>query len=97
MQWPRSTTDTHGYTDAMFLVLDLLGIQFAPRLKDLADAKLFIPSGISSKGMFAGIFEKKEVNLDELGPVWDEIVRVISALKSGQVSAQSVLPKIISC
>jgi TnpA family transposase len=94
---PMHTTDTHGYTDAMFLVLDLLGIQFAPRLKDLADAKLFLPSGTSANGTLAGIFEKKETDLDEFAPVWDEIVRVISALKSGQASAQSVLPKIISC
>jgi TnpA family transposase len=94
---PMHTTDTHGYTDAMFLVLDLLGIQFAPRLKDLADAKLFLPNSISVAGTLSGIFENKEIHLDEFAPVWDEIVRVISALKSGQASAQSVLPKIISC
>lgn len=94
---PMHTTDTHGYTDAMFLVLDLLGIQFAPRLKDLSDAKLFLPAGVSVQGSPAEIFEKKEINLDEFAPAWDEIVRVISALKSGQASAQSVLPKIISC
>ena len=94
---PMHTTDTHGYTDAMFLVLDLLGIQFAPRLKDFSEVNLFLPSGISVQGALAGVFEKKEIHLDEFTPVWDEIVRVISALKSGQASAQSVLPKIISC
>ena len=29
-------TDTAGYTDVVFALFDLLGMQFAPRLRDLA-------------------------------------------------------------
>lgn len=34
-------TDTAGYTDQVFGLSHLLGFRFAPRLRDLADAKLY--------------------------------------------------------
>jgi TnpA family transposase len=34
------TTDTHGYTDIVFALFDLLGLQFSPRLRDLANQRL---------------------------------------------------------
>jgi TnpA family transposase len=34
-------TDTAGYTDQVFGLSYLLGFRFAPRLRDLADAKLY--------------------------------------------------------
>ena len=35
------TTDTAGYTDLVFGFFDLLGLQFSPRLRDLADQTLY--------------------------------------------------------
>lgn len=35
------TTDTAGYTDLVFGLFDLLGLQFSPRIADLADKKLY--------------------------------------------------------
>jgi TnpA family transposase len=34
------TSDTAGYTDLVFSLFDLLGLQFSPRLRDLGDQKL---------------------------------------------------------
>ncbi|RZK47217.1 MAG: hypothetical protein EOO59_18125, partial [Hymenobacter sp.] len=34
------TTDTHGYTDLVFALFDLLGLRFSPRLRDLKDQRL---------------------------------------------------------
>jgi len=34
------TTDTAGYTDIVFCLFDLLGMQFSPRLRDLGDRQL---------------------------------------------------------
>jgi TnpA family transposase len=31
------STDTHGFTEAVFALMHLTGITFAPRLKNLAD------------------------------------------------------------
>jgi TnpA family transposase len=34
------TADTAGYTEIVFALCDLLGMQFAPRLRDLGDQHL---------------------------------------------------------
>jgi TnpA family transposase len=34
-------TDTAGYTDQVFALSHLLGFRFAPRIRDIADAKLY--------------------------------------------------------
>ncbi|RZJ85704.1 MAG: hypothetical protein EOO60_14430, partial [Hymenobacter sp.] len=36
----QHTTDTAGYTDLVFALFDLLGLEFTPRLRDIADQKL---------------------------------------------------------
>src|SRR5262244_3163568 len=35
------TTDTAGYTDLVFALFDLLGMQFSPRLSDIGDHRLY--------------------------------------------------------
>jgi TnpA family transposase len=35
------TTDTAGYTDLVFALFDLLGLQFSPRIRDLGDQRLY--------------------------------------------------------
>jgi TnpA family transposase len=40
------TTDTAGYTELIFALFDLLGLQFSPRIRDLADQELYRTSQI---------------------------------------------------
>ena len=40
------TTDTAGYTEVIFALFDLLGMRFSPRIRDLADQKLYRTSNI---------------------------------------------------
>jgi TnpA family transposase len=35
------TTDTAGYTELVFAMFDLLGLQFSPRIKDLGSQRLY--------------------------------------------------------
>ena len=35
------TTDTHGYTETIFALFDLVGFQFTPRLRDLGRQRLY--------------------------------------------------------
>jgi TnpA family transposase len=35
------TTDTAGYTELIFALFDLLGMQFSPRIRDMADQQLY--------------------------------------------------------
>ena len=87
------TTDTHGYTDQMFALTYLLGVTFAPRIKDLGNAVLYRLSKQDNltnlKGIFTGL-----VSLDEIGPHWDDMARVMSALRDGHIKAIDILPKL---
>lgn len=42
LQIEEHYTDTADYTDQVFGITNLLGFRFAPRLRDLADSKLYI-------------------------------------------------------
>ena len=41
------TTDTAGYTEVIFALFDLSGLRFSPRIRDLADQKLYRTSDIN--------------------------------------------------
>jgi TnpA family transposase len=45
-------TDTSGFTDHVFALMHLLGFRFAPRIRDLADKRLFV---VDSKKEYASI------------------------------------------
>ena len=36
-------TDTAGFTDHVFALMQLLGFRFAPRIRDLGETELYIP------------------------------------------------------
>ena len=41
------TTDTADYTELIFALFDLLGLQFSPRIRDLADQQLYRTSSVN--------------------------------------------------
>jgi hypothetical protein len=43
-------TDTAGFTDHVFALMHLLGFRFAPRIRDLADKRLFVPGKPGESG-----------------------------------------------
>jgi TnpA family transposase len=52
-------TDTAGFTDHVFALTHLLGFRFAPRIRDLADRRLYIPRGTSFPGLQMQMASKK--------------------------------------
>lgn len=87
------TTDTAGYTDLVFGLFDLLGLQFSPRIADLADKKSYrIDKEIKYKNINSLI--TGTINLDLILRHWDEILRVIGSLKLGQVTASLLISKL---
>jgi TnpA family transposase len=82
-----------GDVDHVFALMHLLGFRFAPRIRDLADTKLYIP--------------KKDVSYDALKPMigaplvikhirthWDDILRLSTSIKQGTVTASLMLRKL---
>lgn len=89
------TTDTAGYTDLVFGLFDLLGLQFSPRLADLADQKLFcIDKKIEYKNIKTLISGK--INTGLIVRHWDELLRIAGSLKQGFVTASLLISKLQS-
>lgn len=86
-------TDTAGFTDHVFALMHLLGFRFAPRIRDLGDTKLYIPSREQDypalKAMIGGT-----LNIKHLRAHWDEILRLASSIKHGTVTASLMLRKL---
>src|ERR1700737_4039486 len=48
LQIEEHYTDTAGFTDHVFALCHLLGFRFAPRIRDLADKRLYVPNSPKS-------------------------------------------------
>ena len=79
------TTDTAGYTEIVFALVHLLGLQFAPRLYRL-DAP---PRKEGVAVLLKGLVRSKTL-LDN----WDELLRVVGSLKLGWVTASLLISKL---
>jgi len=89
------TTDTHGFTEALWGLCHLLGIDFMPRLRDLADQRLWridnsrIPDALA--GLFAGTADAVAITEQ-----WDQLARIAASLKARTAPAHVVLQRLTS-
>ena len=78
-------TDTGGFTDHVFALCHLLGLRFAPRIRNLGDTRLYSMEKPSSYATLApligGIVNKKQITGH-----WDEILRLVTSIKHGSVA-----------
>lgn len=86
-------TDTAGFTDHVFALMHLLGFRFAPKIRDLADTKIYIPESDNEydglKPMIGGTIKLKHIQLH-----WDEILRLATSIRQGTVTASLMLRKL---
>jgi TnpA family transposase len=87
------TTDTAGYTDIVFALFDLLGIQFLPRLADPGSRTLY---RFDKKVRYRNIESLIDGTLRPAMIVkqWDEMLRLTGSLKRGWVSSSLFLAKL---
>jgi TnpA family transposase len=87
------TTDTHGFTEPLWGLCHLLGIDFMPRLKDLADQRLWrpeatvVPNAVTN--LFAGTLDTTLI-VEQ----WDQLVRIAASLKARTAPAHVVLQRL---
>jgi TnpA family transposase len=86
-------TDTAGYTDIVFCLFDLLGMQFAPRLRDLGDQQLYRMSREQKTGLLTPRF-KGTIKQDFILRHWDDMLRLAGSLKRGWVTASLFISKL---
>jgi TnpA family transposase len=87
------TTDTAGYTDLIFALFDLLGLQFSPRLRDIGSRNLYcIDPAIEYKRI--GLLLHHTIDIGLILDHWDELLRVTASLKMGWVTASTLVGKL---
>lgn len=84
-------TDTHGYTDQVFAFSYILGIEFAPRIKNISSMQLShlgdVPSGLKQ-------IVKKSVNISLIKENYDDVLRVAHSIQERKVEASTILSKL---
>jgi len=86
-------TDTAGFTDHVFGLMHLLGLRFAPRIRDLKDKNLYVHGDAKAyptlSGLVGGPIQVKHIRTH-----WDEILRLAASIKQGTVTASLMLRKL---
>lgn len=88
------TTDTAGYTDLVFALFDLLGMQFSPRLRDLGDRQLY---KLKTDTTLYPLLDARligRIDLTRLLEGWDDLARVAGSLKRGYVTASLLISRL---
>lgn len=86
-------TDTAGFTDHVFGLMHLLGFQFAPRIRDLGDTKLFVPKEATGYDALSPLIGGT-LDIRQIRNHWDEILRLASSIQTGTVTASLMMRKL---
>ena len=87
------TTDTHGYTDIVFALFDLLGIRFLPRLRDLPDQRLY-RLGPARPDLTVDAARRGKIRPELIRDRWDELLRVAGSLKRGWITPSLLISRL---
>ena len=79
-------TDTAGFTDHVFALCHLLGFCFAPRIRDLADKRLYVP-GKASQWTTLSPLIGGSINTKLIDQQLDEVLRLAASIQQGTVTA----------
>lgn len=86
------TTDTHGATELVFALFDLLGLRFIPRLKDATDLRLYRlgdPTGHDIDTVLRARARPKLIREQ-----YDDMLRLAASLKRGWVPASLLITRL---
>lgn len=86
-------TDTAGFTDHVFALCHLLGFRFAPRIRDLADKRLYVPGKAAQWPTLAPLIGGP-INARIIEQQLDEILRLAASIQQGTVTASLILRKL---
>jgi TnpA family transposase len=92
------STDTHGYSEAIFATMHLLGFSYAPRIKNLKKQRLYtfrshqgIGAGTDARIRPSGYIDRALIEAH-----WDEILRFIATLRLKEATASDLFRRLNS-
>ncbi|MEN0048101.1 MAG: Tn3 family transposase [Bacteroidota bacterium] len=96
----RSTshsTDTHGYTEAVFGLMDLFGFGFAPRIAKLYKQHLYAFEKIETyRNKGYSILPDGYINTELIEENWDAILRLLVSIKLKYCTASQIFKRLNS-
>lgn len=91
------STDTHGYTEAVFGLTHLLGFSFAPRIKGIGKQRLYLFRGhdrAEREGW--AITPSGYVNDALIRENWDDLLRLVATIKLKENTASDIFRRLNS-
>ena len=79
-------TDTAGYTDTIFGIFHLFGLQFSPRIADISGARFWRVDRKADYGLLDELASNR-INIKLIIEHWDDLLRLAGSLKLGVVRA----------
>jgi len=93
LQIEEHYTDTAGYTDQVFGLTNLLGFRFAPRLRDIADSKLYSFENPNKYPEMEKLLRGR-INTKIIRENYDDVLRLAYSIRKGKVSASLIMGKL---
>lgn len=91
------STDTHGYSEALFGVTHLLDFYFAPRIKGFAKQRLYSFEKIADyKALNYPLLPDGYINTDIIEAYWDDILRFVVTIKLKEATASQLFKRLNS-
>jgi len=91
------STDTHGYSEIIFAVTHLLGISFAPRIRNFRDQNLYAFDGVAEmKDLGYSILPSGKINIPLIEEHWDDILRLVATIQLKESSASQLFRRLSS-
>jgi TnpA family transposase len=86
-------TDTAGAIDHVFGLCHLLGFRFAPRIRDLADRRLYVADRRAAYPALAPMIGGT-VDFGVIAENWDETLRMAASIKAGTVAPSALMRRL---
>lgn len=91
------STDTHGYSEMIFGVTHLLGISYAPRIKNFKEQRLYSFVKTSElKALNYAIMPDGRIDTKIIRENWDNILRFITTIKLKETTASQLFRRLSS-
>jgi TnpA family transposase len=91
------STDTHGYSEIIFGVTHLLGISFAPRIKNLKNQRLYSFEKRSEvKALGFKILPNKKINTRIIKENWEDLLRFLVTIRLKETTASQLFRRLSS-
>ena len=85
--------DTGGFTDHVFAACSILGFRFAPRIRDLADKRLYVFDPKATPALLQPLVGGR-INARLIAESWPDVLRLTASMATGAIVPSQVLRKL---